>query len=89
MGALTAGATTTLSGTAKVLPLTFGSLSTPPFLYVITNDSMGNPTSVEFLPIHSDASLGSTPAGGPLSKEIATVAIEQRSAPQRSLTRRA
>jgi hypothetical protein len=66
-GALTAAANTTLSGTASLLPLTFGSPSNPPFLYVISSDSMGNPTSVEFLSINSDASIESTPAGGPLS----------------------
>jgi hypothetical protein len=65
-GALTAAATTSLDGIVSVLPLTLGSSSNPPLLYTVTSGNSGF-TSVEFLPINADGSIGATPSGGPLS----------------------
>ena len=64
-GSLTAKGSVTLDGSDSVFPITFGSATNPPFLYVITSGAMGL-TSVELLPINADGSLGS-PSGGPLS----------------------
>jgi hypothetical protein len=65
-GALTAEGSVTLNGLNGVLPLTFGSLTNPPFLYVVASGTSGV-TSVELLPIGSDGSIGTTPSGGPLT----------------------